>query len=74
MTERFLVVVVSMGLVYSSIWAKGVSRNVWTVTSFVFLCSYEHIKAVVEFLILAVRHIKLKRTHNEAGLDETPSF
>jgi len=67
---RFLVVVLSAGLVYSSICSKGVSRNVWTVASFVLLCSFEHIQAVVEFLILSVRRVKLKRAYNELDLDE----
>ena len=70
LTERFVVVVLSVGLVYSSIWTKGVSRNVWMVISLVFLLSFEHIGAVVNLLILAGRCVKLKRAYNEAGLDE----
>ena len=67
-----MVVVLSVGLVYFSIWTKGVSRNVWVpvVISFVFLMSFEHIEAVVNLLILAGRCVKLKRAYNEAGLDE----
>lgn len=69
LTERFAVVVLSVGLVYFSIWTKGVSRNVWTVISLFFLVSFEHIEAVVNLLILAVRFVKLRRAYNEAGLD-----
>jgi len=70
LTERFVVVVLSVGLVYFSIWTKGVSRNVWVVISFVFLMSFEHIEAVVNLLILAVRCVKLRRAYNDVGLDE----
>jgi hypothetical protein len=65
-----VVVVLSVGLVYFSIWTKGVSRNVWVVISFVFLMSFEHIEAVVNLLILAVRCVKLRRAYNDVGLDE----